>query len=55
MADTAVEVSKALDLIGQEPGSILYRGPQYWEALPPGTPGQILVVNANGYPEWQNP
>lgn len=55
MPDTAVEVSKALDIISPEPGAILYRGPDWWEALPPGNPGQILVVDADGFPEWQDP
>lgn len=43
-----------LDHFSAEPGSILYRGPEMWEALPPGTVGQVLVLNDDLLPEWQD-
>ena len=49
----AARIRKGLDVIGSEPGSILYRGDDYWKALPPGSEGQVLGVSVDGLPEWQ--
>jgi len=48
----ADRIRRGLDVIGNIEGSLLYRGPDYWEVLLPGTEGQVLIVNAGGLPEW---
>lgn len=49
------DVSTALDLIGKQPGSLLYRSPEMWVPVPIGSAGQVLTVGANLAPEWQPP
>lgn len=46
-------VSDSLDVINQQPGSILFRGPQFWEALGPASPGQVLVMGPDSQPAWE--
>lgn len=43
---------KALDVIGDEPGMILVRGEDRWEALPPGQIGQVLGIGEDLMPGW---
>lgn len=47
------DVSRALDVISDVPGAMLVRGPDGWQAILPGAPGQALVMPAEGdVPEW---
>lgn len=55
MDNPLLTINQALDILGATPGSILIRTTTGWEALPPGTLGQILVINADGIPEWMDP
>jgi hypothetical protein len=49
-------LSESLDILSQTPGTILFRGPDYWQPLPVGTPGQMLAVAPDGTSfEWINP
>lgn len=48
-------LQKALDLLSDEPGSLLYRGPDRWLALPPGAIGDVLVCGDGALPEWRDP
>lgn len=41
-----------LDLITDEVGSIIFRAPVGWVGLPPGTPGQILMLGPDLDPQW---
>lgn len=53
---TPAEVSGVLDILGDDQGSVLYRDETQWDALPPGTAGDVLTtagVGAN--PSWQTP
>ncbi len=43
---------KALDVIGDEPGMILVRGEDRWEALPAGQVGQVLAIGRDFMPGW---
>jgi len=52
---TTVRLRKALDVLGQEPGSILVRGANRWKALPPGEIGQVLAIGEDGMPGWYWP
>lgn len=52
---TLRDVSQLLDLIGSTEGAILYRGPEHWQILPPGNPGQVLEVGADAIPRWVDP
>jgi len=52
---TEQQVQRALDTLGQLPGSIMFRNTDHWEALLPGNPGDVLAINAAGLPEWVNP
>jgi len=54
-ADALRAMQATLDLISTQPGAILYRGYNDWEAAAPDHPGQILVIQANGLPAWQDP
>lgn len=47
-----IDVSNSLDVLSQLPGSVLFRGTEFWEALGPGDPGQILAIGADGIPFW---
>lgn len=53
--ESARALQELLDAIGQIPGSILYRNNRYWEALPPGPEGWVLVMGESGLPEWADP
>lgn len=55
MAGSLTLVSDWLDILGSEPGSILYRDTDGWRVLPPGNPGQVLEVNSENLPEWVDP
>jgi hypothetical protein len=47
-------ISDAIDTaFGNSQGEILYRGPSSWDALPPGTAGQVLSTQGAGAnPAW---
>lgn len=45
------ELTELLDILGFAPGSILFRGPDFWEALSPGIDGQALTIEG-GLPAW---
>lgn len=45
------DISQLLDVLGFQPGTILFRGPEYWQGLPPGNDGQALVLQ-DGLPVW---
>lgn len=55
MSTDTVYLQKLLDVLGDEPGSILVRGPDRWIALPPGNLGDVLVIGDGGVPEWRDP
>lgn len=44
-----------LDVLSDEPGAILVRGPDTWIALPPGPVGYVLVIGDGGVPTWADP
>lgn len=46
--------STVLDAIGWQEGTILFRGPETWDALTPGTPGQVLAIDEAGNPYWSS-
>lgn len=47
-------VSDSLDILSQVEGTILYRGPDFWMALPPGPSGAYLRMDpATDLPMWQ--
>jgi len=48
----ADRIKRGLDVLGATVGSILYRGPEYWEVLLPGTEGQQLFVGPDQLPAW---
>jgi len=48
-----VSVTNLLDIFGTTQGDLLYRGSSSWQALSPGTFGQVLTMN--GGPTWQTP
>lgn len=39
--------STVLDALAWEEGAILFRGPEFWEQLPPGGDGQVLAYDAD--------
>lgn len=43
-----------LDSLSPLPGAILYRAKNFWKALPPGLPGQILSLNSEKLPYWRD-
>lgn len=48
--------STVLDALGSDPGTILYRGPEIWEVLPPGLNGQVISYSeAEKRPVWIEP
>lgn len=49
------DMSYTLDILGESPGMILYRGFSDWQALLPGNPGEVLAVGASGLPIWTAP
>jgi len=49
----AVQIQNTLDTISQVEGTVLYRGPVKWDALYPGTKGQVLSTQGAGQiPKW---
>lgn len=48
----ADRIRRGLDVIGSTEGGILYRGPEYWEVLPPGEENQVLLIGPDGVPIW---
>ncbi len=47
------EVSQALDLIARFHGDMIIRGPELWQFLGPGTPGDVLTTRGPGAaPHW---
>lgn len=49
-------VSRSLDVFTQVTGSLLVRGIDVWEGLPPGPDGAVLVARGPGrLPEWSIP
>lgn len=50
--ENVARISDEIDAFSQKPGTILYRGLEYWTALPPGKPGDVLKIGADGWPEW---
>lgn len=48
-------LQRALDLLGDEPGSLLYRGLDRWIALPPGNIGDVLICDEGAMPAWRDP
>lgn len=51
------DISKDLDLLaGNTPGTIMWRGPQRWQGLAPGSAGQLLALDNSGQAvEWADP
>lgn len=50
--DLAQRIREGLDVLGQTPGSILYRDEDRWRALEPGEIGQVLAIDTDGMPGW---
>lgn len=48
-------ISRCLDVVGQLPGSIVYRGVNGWESITPTQPGAVLRVGDDGLPEFLYP
>lgn len=48
-------LQKSLDLLSDQPGSLLYRGLDRWVALPPGNVGDVLICGEGALPEWRDP
>lgn len=46
-----VDITELLDVLGFAPGTILFRGKDYWEALEPGFEGAALTIQ-DGLPAW---
>lgn len=44
------DLTELLDILGFAPGSILFRGPEFWEALLPGNAGEVLTTSGNLLP-----
>lgn len=53
--DIAERIREGLDVLGQTPGSILYRDADRWRALEPGNPGEVLAIDVDGMPGWFPP
>lgn len=48
--------SDLLDVLSPIPGTMMWRGPNFWEAIPPGSEGQILTNQGHATPPiWLNP
>lgn len=45
-------ISEVLDAIAQTPGSVMFRGEDWWSPLDPGTEGFVLTMGADGHPAW---
>lgn len=48
-------LQELLDLISDQPGAILYRGPNRWEAVTPNNIGDQLTLSADLLPVWLPP
>lgn len=55
MSDPAAVIQLLLDILSDEPGAIIYRGPNMWEALPPGPIGSTLRLDEDQLPFWDPP
>lgn len=51
-ADPEALLQRMLDMISNEPGSILYRGPDGWVALAPTQAGDVLTLSDDLLPVW---
>lgn len=50
-----IQASEILDNLSDTQGALLYRGQDYWVAVPPGAAGQYLRYNGlNNLPSWQD-
>lgn len=48
--------SDLLDVLSPTPGTMMWRGQNFWEAIPPGAEGQVLTNQGpNTPPAWLNP
>jgi len=54
-ADPEELLQTMLDLISNEPGSLLYRGANGWVALPPEQAGYVLALGDDLLPFWTPP
>lgn len=54
-ADPFAILQQFLDILSDQPGAILYRAPEQWEALHPGDPGSILTLSTALLPVWTPP
>lgn len=47
------DVSDSIDVLAQTPGDLLVRGPQFWEPISAGAPGDVLTSQGPGLtPVW---
>lgn len=53
-ADPFAILQLLLDVLSDEPGALIYRGPQMWEALPPGEIGSTLILGPDLLPIWSD-
>lgn len=51
---TVYDITALLDALGQQPGQLLYRGTEFWRALPPGQPGRLLATDGTNL-LWSTP
>jgi len=50
-----IDVSTSIDILGHNPGDMLYRGPEIWATFPAGRPGQHLMSNGPlSSPTWES-
>lgn len=50
------DVSASLDVLGQQPGDILFRGPEFWSPVPQAQAGYVLTSGGPGQaPAWAPP
>lgn len=45
-----IDLTDILDILGFAPGTVLTRGADYWEGLPPGPSGWVLTTGEDGQP-----
>lgn len=50
-----MDISELLDAIGQLPGDMMFRGPDWWTRIPAGNLGDILTMSADDTPLWAPP
>lgn len=47
------DLSRTLDLFSSQPGALMYRTAEGWRGIEPGTPDQVLTIDAaTGLPVW---